>query len=225
MHLGRNGAGGKQEGPLLTLNQCRENLQQYVSSVLGRLALLRPILAKLGIDMDSAYHAPLEFITKLHGVLIVELPSLYRRELFINNNYELSDRAGADIGLSFMSDLAMLEADVLTKAKRGCFIGMNIDNKDRTMAMYRRPCLLGLTDRLFPDSPPDIFHLEAEWFGYFANMDHPDRLAHPDAINPPNYMDVIGGTLLFRLDRYVVAPELEELLQTTWLGQASAQTG
>jgi hypothetical protein len=218
-HLGRNGAGGKDEQPLLTLEQCRENLWQYVEAIPARLNLLRSVLSGLDIDLDSAFDAPVEYVTKLHTALIVELPTLYRRELFLYNQYELSDRAGADIGLSFMSDLGMLEVAVMLKAKPGCFIGLNLDNKDRTMASYRRPCLLGLTDKLFPGSPPDIFDLDELYFSYFSAAGR-GGLASPEAIAPEIYEVVIGGWMLIRLDRYIVAPDLKERLETTWMRKA-----
>jgi hypothetical protein len=220
LHLGRNGACGKDELPLLTREQCFENLNQYKAAIAGRLPVLRSALAGLGINMDDAYTAPSKFVTALHRTLIVELPPLYRRELFRSSNYELSNRAGDDVGLSFMGDLAMLEADVLTKAQPGCFIGLNLDNKDRTMRMYRRPCLLGLIDSLFPEHLQP-FDLEALWFSYFANMDHPSRLTNPLIIPPSDNAGVIGGWMLIRLNRFIVAPNLDELKRTTWLGKAA----
>jgi hypothetical protein len=218
LYLGRNGP-TPYPGPVLTLDQCFDNLHHYKASIAERLIHLRGVLAGLGITMDQAYSEPLAFVKQLHRTLIVELPPLYRAELFKRANHELSDRAGADIGLSFMSDLAKLECDVLMKAKPGCFIGLNLDPADRNMLFYRRPCLLGLMDSLFPGAP-DIFDIEAEYFGYFSNMDFPGRLAHPDAILPVTYVDVIGGMLLIRLDRYVIAPNLKQLLLTTWMKQS-----
>lgn len=219
VHVGRTVSSKGEAKPVLTEAQCFENLYQYKAELPRRLEILRPVLAGLDIDMDDAYRAPLDFVTKLHCALIVELPPFYRYELFYYDNYELSDRAGRDIGLSFMTDLSMLEADVMMKAKPGCFLGLNVDRTDRNMTKYRRPSLLGLADRLFlPD--PDTFCLEELWFTYLA-MAGKGAATHPDAIMPETYVDVIGGDILILLDRYVVAPDLDERLRTTWLGKAA----
>jgi hypothetical protein len=223
MHLGRNIPSSTSDGPVLSLAQAFENLHQYKNAIPTRLSHLRGVLASLDIDIDTAYTDPLDFVVKLHRILIVELPPLYREEFFEYHRYELLERSGDSIGLSFMSDLAMLEADVLMKAKPGCFIGLNLDKSDRAMSMYRRPCLLGLADSLFLPEP-DIFCLEELWFSYFANMKNPSRLAHPDFINPEGYEDVIGGWMLILLNRYVVAPDLKKRLNTTWLRKAAGES-
>jgi hypothetical protein len=219
VHVGRTVSSKGEAKPVLTEAQCFENLHQYKAKLPRRLEILRPVLAGLDINMDDAYHAPLDFVTKLHRALIVELPPLYREELVYYGNYELSDRAGHDIGLSFMTDLSMLEADVMMKAKPSCFLGLNVDRTDRDMTKYRRTSLLGLADRLFlPD--PDTFCLEELWFTYLA-MAGKGTTTHPDAVVPECYNAVIGGDILILLDRYMVAPDLNERLCTTWLGKAS----
>lgn len=206
-------------GPLLTMQQCRENLDAYRAATPERLRLLSGLLAELDIDMTLAYSDPLAFVRLLHPTMLVELPSVYRPEWRAHSSWEMSDRAGPAIGLTLMGDLAMLEADVLMRAEPGCFIGLNLDPGDRDMYSYQRPCLLGLMDRLFP-GPPSIFYLEEEWFGIYKNMDDPSRLASP-AFPPEVHMGVIGGGMLMRLDRYIVDPKLEERLRTTWLGKAA----
>lgn len=145
------------------------------------------------------------FVTRLHPTLLSELPSLYRVDLASHDAWEMSDRSGSDIVLSFLADLAMLSADVLMRAKRGCFLGLNLDRADRNMYSYRRPCLLGLRDRFFPQFEKTYF-LEEVWFGYYANMDDPTRLAAPDRVVPEAYGLVIGGTILTKLDRGIVVP-------------------
>ena len=180
---------------------------------------MKPLLAKLQINTDDAYENPLAYVTALHRTLIAELPPLYRPKFRDYKVRELSNRAGPDIVLSFMSDLAMLDIDVALKSIPGCFVGLNLDPTDSDMTFWRRPCLLGLTDRLFPKIP-EIFCVEESYFGDYSNMDRPSRLTHPDAIVPATYSDTIGGWMLIRLDRYIVHPNLEELKRTTWLGEA-----
>ena len=119
-----------------------------------------------------------------------------------------------------MADLAMLEADILMRVKPGCFIGLNLDPVDRNMLSWRRPCLLGFVDRLFPTGA-DIFDLEQEWLGVFGMMDYPGRLAAPDRVSPETWGMVIGGTILQRLDRNIVDPKLSEKLASSWLGDAA----
>lgn len=213
------------EGPVLTLEQAYENGAQYREAMPERLDHLRPVLAAIGVDMDQAYSDAFAFVTALHRTLLVELPPLHRRETAAQASRELSDRAGPDIVLSFMGDLAMLECDVLMRAKPGCFVGLNLDPGDRDMTSYRRPCLLGLRDALYK-SPPQIFHVEDVYFGYYALTDRPHHLAHPDIVltaeTPPASMNsAIGGTLLVHLTRYETHPALEELKASTWLGEAA----
>ena len=219
-HRGRTIKSAK-TGPLLTIDQCRENLSAYRAAMPERLAVLGTLLARLGIDTAQAYSDPVGFVRLLHPTMKTELPSVYRLEARDQERCDLSDRAGPDIALSLMADLAMLESDVLMHAKPGCFVGLNLDPGDRDMSYYRRPCLLGLMDRLFP-GPPDIWDLEGEWFGIYANMDDPRRFALPDRVIPEAYGAVIGGPMLQRLDRYIVDPKLDERMRTSWLGEAAA---
>jgi hypothetical protein len=207
-------------GPLLTLEQCRENLDAYRRAMPGRLGLLRGLLAQLGIDMDVAYSDTVTFVRLLHPTMLAELPSIYRPELRGDDALERSDRAGPANALTLMADLAMLDLDILTRVKPGCFVGLNLDPGDRDMFSYRRPCLLGLMDKLFP-GPPDIFYLEEEWTNFYLNMDDPRRLALPDRVIPEAYGAVIGGPMLIRLDRYIADPKLDERMRTTWLGKAA----
>lgn len=217
-HTGRTGKFNK-PGPLLTMEQCRENLDAYRAAMPERLRLLGGLLAELGVDMTLAYSDTLAFVRSLHPAMLVELPSVYQPEWRAHSSWEMSDRAGSAIGLTLMGDLAMLEADVLMRARPGCFIGLNLDPGDRNMYSYRRPCLLGLMDRLFP-GPPSIFYLEEEWFGIYRNMDDPSRFA-PSAFDPEVHMGVIGGGMLMRLDRYIADPWLANRMRTSWLGEAA----
>lgn len=218
-HTGRTGK-FNESGPLLTLDQCRENLDAYRAAMPERLELLRTRLGELGVDTTLAYSEPVAFVWQLHPTMRVELPSVYRPELRAHAVQEVSSRAGTDIALSFMADLAMLEADVLMRAKPGCFIGLNLDPGDRDMYSYRRPCLLGLMDSLFP-GPPHIYYLEEEWTNVYTRAEDSHEFALPDRIIPEAYGDVIGGPMLQRLDRDIVDPKLDERLRTTWLGRAA----
>lgn len=208
------------EGPMLTPTQARENFDAYRAIVPARIAALRPALAALDLAVDDAYADAAGFVLRLHPALLTALPPLYRPELGKRNAWELSDRAGDAIVLTFMADLAMLTGDVLIRANPGAFWGMNLDPRDRTMMSRCRPCLLGLADRLFPDSGPIIFFLEEEWFGYYANMDRPARLAPPEP-RSGHWMGVIGGTLPERLERYEAAPDIAERRATGWMKDAA----
>lgn len=174
-----------------------------------RLVLLHRALAALGIDSTTAYEDPVGFVTRLHPTLLAESPPLYRPEIASHAAWEISDRSGPDIVLSFIGDLAMLTADVLMRAKPGCSLGLNLSRAERNMFKYRRPCLLGLGDRRFPGSR-QVYYLEEDWFGYYANMDRPSRLAAPDRVVPAAYGMAIGGTLLTKLERDVVVPGVTE---------------
>jgi hypothetical protein len=207
-------------GPVLSPEQARANLEAYRDAVPARIAALRPVLAALGCDVDQAYADAAAFVRCLHPVLLAELPPLYRADLAKRDAWELSPRSGDVIVLSFMADLAMLTGDVLIRANPGIFWGMDLDPRDRTKFARCRPSLIGLGDRLFPNLPPQVFFLEEEWFGYYANMDDPARLALPE---PPagQWFGVIGGILPERLERYHTHPDLERLRGEGWLVKAA----
>ena len=207
-------------GPVLTPPQARENYVAYRGIVPARLAALKPLLGDLGIELKQAYTDPTGFVRLLHPTLLAELPTLYRPELAQRDAWELSDRSGEAIVLTLLADLAMLTGDVLIHVHPGAFWGQDLDRRDRLMFEYRRPCLLGLSDRLFPEAPPDIFFLEGEWFGYYANAGRPGGLAPADfvfgAISP-----VIGGSLPERLERYHAHPDIARLRAETWMKDAA----
>lgn len=219
VHIGVNIRISGEKAPTLGAEQLRENFEAYRNAVPDRLTKLRPLLAALGVDMDTAYTDPVAFVHRLHPMLLAELPSLYHPELGKHVDWELSDRSGNAIVLTFLADLAMLEADLLIRAKPGAFLGQNLDPGDRNMFSYRRPCLLGLGDSLYPDAPPSIYYIEEEWFGAYSNMDRPERLASAE-FTPAQYPRVMGGSILMRLERDIPHPKLNELKRDTWLGQA-----
>lgn len=64
-------------------------------------------------------------------------------------------------------------------------------------------------DRRFPGSR-QVYYLEEDWFGYYANMDRPSRLAAPDRVLPAAYGMAVGGTLLTKLERDVFVPGATE---------------
>lgn len=207
-------------GPVLTPEQARENFLAYREAVPERIALLRPLLAEVGVDLDLAYTDATAFVRQLHPALVAELPALYRPDLARRDAWELSDRSGDAIALCFLADLAMLTGDALIRACPGAFWGLNLDRRDRLMFHYRRPCLLGLADRLFPDAPPDIFFLEGEWFGYYVNADRHGGLAPPDFVTG-GISPVIGQALTDKLDRYRAHPDIARLRTEGWMRDAA----
>ena len=68
-------------GPVLTPEQARENFLAYREAVPERIALLRPLLAEVGVDLDLAYTDATAFVRQLHPALVAELPALYRPDL------------------------------------------------------------------------------------------------------------------------------------------------
>ena len=206
------------KGPVLTPEQTRENFLAYRVAVSVRMNVLQPVLAGLGLNLDEAYTDAASFVRQLHPTLLAELPPLYRPDLADRYAWELSDRSGKAIVLSFLADLAMLNGDVLVRAYAGVFWGQNLDRRDRLMFSYRRPCLIGLADRLFPHLPPAVFFLEGEWFGYYKNMDDSNRLAMPDGTGAGS---VIGDSLIARLERYHAHPDIARLRAETWMKDAA----
>lgn len=218
-HVGSNGAAPIPGWPVLDLEQARENLGAYREAMPARLVLLGDLLSQFGIDLRMAYDQPEAFVERLHATLLQELPPLYRAELGTTAAREVSSRAGADIVLSFMADLAMLEVDVLLRAKPGCFLGLDLNPQDREMLYWRRPCVLGLVDRLFP-KVAYVHCPEQDWFGIYGNMDHPGRLSAADRVSPDTWGMVIGGTILQRLDRDMVDPDLAGRRAGGWMRDA-----
>lgn len=89
------------------MEQARENGAQYRDAIPERLTHLRRVLTSLGVSIDKAYDDTFAYVSALYRAHLVELPPLYRRETAALASRELSDRAGPDIVLSFMGDLAM----------------------------------------------------------------------------------------------------------------------
>lgn len=207
-------------GPVLTPEQARENFLAYREAVPSRIATLRPALAELGVDLDQAYADATGFVRRLHPMLLTELAPLYRPELATRDAWELSNRAGDGIVLTFLADHAMLTGDALIRANPGVFWGQNLQRGDRLTFTYRRPCLIGLGDRLFPNLPPSVFFLEGEWFSYYANFDRPDRLAPADFVIG-GVSPVIGQALTDKLERYGTHPDIARLRAEGWMKDAA----
>ena len=207
-------------GPVLTPEQARENFLAYRDAVPSRIAVLRPVLAELGVDLDLAYTDADAFVRHLHPALLAELRPLYRPELASSDAWELSDRAGDAIVLTFLADHAMLTGDALIRANPGVFWGQNLQRGDRLMFSYRRPCLIGLGDRLFPNLPPSVVFLEGEWFDYYGNFNRPGGLAPADFVRG-GIGPIIGQALIDRLDRYHTHSDIARLRAEGWMKDAA----
>lgn len=211
-HRGTNGSWPGATAPQLTLEQCRENLAWQGESMPARLAALAALLDAVGLAVQDAYADDRRpgFITALDRLLVEQLPATYTPALADRGAWEASDRAGSRIVHSFLADLAWLEGDIMIAARPGSFWGLDLDPADSTMLSYRRPCLLGLSDSLFP-AIHHIYHLEGEWFGVYRRM---------DTVYPGRFGDGIGSALLQRLARDIVAEDLPQRRATGWLAKA-----
>ena len=221
-HLGTNGAYPGSPARKLGEAELRANLHAYITAMPERTAVLAALLGEFGIEMKHAYdpEARLGFFQQLHVWLLAELPATWRPELCDFHTWEPSDRAGAHIVYSLMGDIAMLFADVLLRAKPGCFVGMDLDPDDRDKTSFGRPCLLGLSDGLFPGTHR-IDDFEGEMFGVYRRMDHPEvAFTKPrNLINGPTSR-MIGFTVLEACERFVVEADLPERRASTWMAQA-----
>lgn len=211
-HRGTNGNLPSSKWPVLSPDQALENLHAQLAATPERLQSLTQLLAAFGLATGDAHDAARRetFVRGLDAMLMAELPALWTRELGDRGDWEASDRAGPRIIHSMMLDLALLTGDVLIRAKPGCFWGLDLDPHDRRMVRFRRPCLLGLSDGLFPETDY-ILPLEEEWFGVYRNMDDP----YVGRFGP-----FIGHSLLDRLDRTFVRDDLGERRRTGWMAAA-----
>jgi hypothetical protein len=221
-HLGTNGAYPGSSAHQLDEQALRANLRSYVSAMPKRIEVLAQLLGELGLNLGDAYDETGRepFIRSLHLMLLSELPSTYRPELRDFHAWESSDRTGTQIVYSLLGDIAMLFADVLLKAKPGCFLGMNLDPADREMTSYGRPCMLGLSDSLFPGTPM-ILDFEEEMFGVYRRMDHPQtKFAKAETVAEGVSGRMIGFSLLEACQRSVVEPDLPKRRIETWMARA-----
>ena len=221
-HLGTNGAYPNSPAPLLNEAEFRANLQAYLAAVPERIETLRGLLNEFGHDLRDAYDEDRRdpFIRSLHLTLLAELPTTYHERLRNFHCWESSDRAGDAIVYSLLGDLAMLFADVLLKAKPGCFVGMDLDPENRDMVSYGRPCVLGLSDGLFPGTHR-MYDFEDEMFGVYCEMKTPE-ISFVDAEHVANDVGgaLIGNTVLETCRRSVVEPDLAERRARGWMARA-----
>lgn len=211
-HLGTNGALPNSIAPKLTLAQFHENLAWQIESAPGRLATLQTLFGMFDVSVTEAYveETRAGFIAALDRFLVEQMPATYTVELADRADWEASDRAGPHIVHSLIADLAWLEGDILIRARPGSFWGLNVNPGDRQMIMYRRPCVLGLSDGLFPGTH-NIYHLEAEWFSIYRRMNE---------IYPGRFGYGIGSVLLRRIARDVVEDDLPQRRATGWLAKS-----
>jgi hypothetical protein len=222
-HLGTNGAYPDVPAPKLGEAEFRANLQAYVAAMPERIAVLKALLDEFGLDLGQAYNGSARegFMRRLHIWLLGELPATYRPELREFPIWEPSDRSGPQIVYCLMGDIAMLFADVLLKAKPGCFVGMNLDPEDRDMTSWGRPCLLGLSDGLFPGTHA-IYDFEDEMFGVYRRMKDPETgFAKPEAVAREVSGRMIGYPLLEACERFVVQADLPERRANGWMAKAT----
>ena len=221
-HLGTNGAYPNSPASLLSEAEFRANLHAYLAAMPKRTETLRALLTEFGHDLRDAYDEDRRdpFIRSLHLTLLAELPATYEERLSDFHCWEASDRAGDAIVYSLLGDLAMLFADVLLKAKPGCFVGMDLDPENRDMVSYGRPCVLGLSDGLFPGTH-ELFDYENEMAGVYRRMKRPE-ISFVDAEHVAGSYShrLIGNTVLETCQRSVVEPDLPERRARGWMARA-----
>ncbi len=196
--------------PVLTLEQCQANLAFQLAETPRRLELVRELLHGFGVDTSDAYQDATRaaFLTALGTFFRTKVPGIFERRLVDDRGFGHSDYAGPDIAFSLLSDLGLLTSDMVLHARRGSFWGLNLDPGDREMASYRRPCVLGLSDRLFPDSWPS-FCLADEWFGEYCLA---GSTVGGFKTTEDRYAEL--------LHRFVVSDDLPKRMATTWFKDA-----
>lgn len=221
-HLGTNGAWPDGPPPLLGEPEFRANLHTYLAAMPERIATLGTLVAEFGLDLSQAYGPQTRdtFIRSLHLLLLAELPATYREDLADFRRWEASSRDGPEIVYSLLGDLAMLFADVVLKANPGAFLGMNLDPDDREMVSYGRPCVLGLSDRLFPGTP-HLYDYEDEMAGVYRRMKTPEiSFVDADYVAVSESGHLIGYTVLEACSRYGVEANLAERRASGWMARA-----
>lgn len=223
-HLGTNGAYPDVPAPRLTEAEHRANLHAYIAAMPERVAVLRALLGEFGLEADRAYDEAgrADFIRQLHLWLLQELPATFRADLAQFPVWEPSDRSGPQIVFSLLGDIAMLFADVLLKAWPGCFLGMNLDPRDRDATSYGRPCVLGLSDKLFPGTGHLMtYDFEEQMFDVYRRMDRPQiAFTSPDHLANGPASRMMGFALLEACERYRVEPDLPERRAKGWMAKA-----
>lgn len=220
--LGTNGAWPDGPPPLLGEAEFRANLHAYRDAMPQRIATLGGLLTDFGLDLLQAYDAQTrdQFIRSLHLLLLAELPATYRKELDDFRRWEASRRDGPEIVYSLLGDLAMLFADVVIKANPGAFLGMNLDPVDRDMVSYGRPCVLGLSDRLFPGTH-HLYDYEDEMAGVYRRMKTPEiSFVDAEHVAVSESVRLIGITVLEACSRFGVEPDLAERRARGWMARA-----
>jgi len=132
----------------LTLAQCRANLAYLLDQREQRLTALAALLGAFGVDLGAGLGAadPAALLDALEQWARAEWPSIRIAGIGDPERWQRSDKAGADIALSMLMDVAIVLGEIVVRRRADFAWQLDLDPANKRMQSYRRVVVMKPAD-------------------------------------------------------------------------------
>gem|GEM_PF-1480327 len=132
----------------LGLAQCRENLAYLLEHRHERLAALATLVGDFGVDLRGglAVSDPVPLLDALERWARAEWPSIRIEGIGDPARWQKSDKAGADIALSMLMDVAIVLGETVVRRRADFAWQLDLDPANKGMLSYRRVVVMKPAD-------------------------------------------------------------------------------
>jgi len=142
----------------LSLEQCRENLAYLLDHREQRLSALADLVGAFGIDARAGLAAPdpAPLLDALEQWARAEWPAIRIESIGDPERWLRSDKAGADIALSMLMDVAIVLGEIVVRRRADFSWQLDVDPANKRMASYRRVVMMKPAQPSWPATVLDL---------------------------------------------------------------------